>query len=235
NQTSPVSNTITTTYADIAFAWTGENNNPSTASWIAHYTNKIDAGTVALVTIKSSEGSASFVMSATADIDGKWQTSTVHLSAGNTYTVAMTEYLPSDTQFTTPLSPTSNPLTLTIAQHVPTTYVVHSGETSSGLVLNSGDSLLVEGGGTALSTTINSGGLQTVESGALASGTVASGTGAAVLVLSGGTASGATLSGGGFDIVFGTAIGTTVNSSTVDDDRGVESGTQVNGGLQVVE
>jgi hypothetical protein len=112
HQTSPVSNTITTTDADIAFAWTGANNDPNTVSWIAHYTNKIDAGDIARVSITSSSGS--LFTAATADIDGKWQTGAVHLGAG-TYTVSVTEYLSTDTHFTTPLSPTSNTLTLTVA------------------------------------------------------------------------------------------------------------------------
>jgi hypothetical protein len=119
NQTSPVTNTITTANADISFGWTGGNNDPSTASWIAHYTNKVDAGTVALVTIKSFDGRTSFSTPATADIDGSWQTNPVHLDANTAYTVTMTEYLPGDTQFTTPLSPASNPLILTITTPPP--------------------------------------------------------------------------------------------------------------------
>ena len=115
HQTSPVSNTITTTDADIAFAWTGANNDPNTVSWIAHYTNKIGAGDIARVTITSSSGS--LFTTATADIDGKWQTGAVHLGTG-TYTVSMAEYFPTDIHFTTALSPTSNTLTLTVAPGV---------------------------------------------------------------------------------------------------------------------
>src|SRR5205807_7407933 len=73
---------------------------------------------------------------------------------------------------------------------------------------------------------------------AQASGAVASGTGAEVLVLAGATVSGTTLSGGGFDIVSGTAVSTTVNSGGIEDDRGggVTLGAQIkSGGLEVVE
>jgi hypothetical protein len=97
--------------AVVAFAWTGENNDPASVSWIAHYTNKIGAGDIARVTITSS--SETLFTTATADIDGNWQTSAVQLSAG-TYTVTVAEYLPADTYFTTPLSPTSYTLTLMV-------------------------------------------------------------------------------------------------------------------------
>lgn len=109
-QTSAVSNTITTTDADIAFAWTGENNNSSTASWISAYTNKINADDIALVTIAST--GQTLTTTATADIDGEWQTGTVDLSPGK-YTVTMQEYLPTDTAFVDPLTPASSPLILT--------------------------------------------------------------------------------------------------------------------------
>jgi hypothetical protein len=90
HQTSPISNTISTTNAVVAVAWTGENNDPASVSWIAHYTNKIGAGDIARVTITSS--SETLFTTATADIDGNWQTSAVQLSAG-TYTVTVAEYL----------------------------------------------------------------------------------------------------------------------------------------------
>ena len=52
-----------------------------------------------------------------------------------------------------------------------TAYVVGSGQTSSGLTLNSGDTLTVLSGGTASATTINSGGSETVSFGGTAQST----------------------------------------------------------------
>lgn len=112
NQDDLVSNTITTTETEIAFAWTGENSSPNTVSWISGYTNKIDAETVALITITPASGS-SLTTSATADIDGQWQTSPLTLQAG-TYSVTMTQYPAGDTQFSNPSTPPSTILTLTV-------------------------------------------------------------------------------------------------------------------------
>jgi antigen 43 len=55
-----------------------------------------------------------------------------------------------------------------------------------------------------------------------------------VYVYSGGTVSGTRLNGG-LDLVYGTAVGTTINSGGNDFDFGVESGTTINSGIQVVE
>ena len=110
-QSSSVSNTITTSSHHLAFAWTGQNNDPNTPSWISGPTNKIDALDVALVTIRPAGGTA-VTTTATADIDGRWQTAGVDLADG-TYTVTVAEYLATDTKFTTPLTPQSNLLTLT--------------------------------------------------------------------------------------------------------------------------
>lgn len=64
-------NTITTTDPQIAFAWTGQNDySPNTTSWISQYTNKLDAGTIALVTITPTSG-APIIAKGTADIDGQ--------------------------------------------------------------------------------------------------------------------------------------------------------------------
>src|SRR5262249_30251927 len=129
--------------------------------------------------------------------------------------------------------------------------IVGAGGTASGTTLSGGGFDIVLG--TAVSTTINSGsseddrgaargangnsgGLQVVESGGQASGSVVSGRGGELIVGSGGTASGTTLSGGGFDIVFGTAVSTTIGSGGKEDDWATERGAQVNGGgLLVVE
>jgi hypothetical protein len=110
-QTNPTSNVITTGSSDIAFAWTGENNAPGTPSWISGYTNKIDAGDIARVTLQPLTG-APVMATATADIDGQWQTGAVDLTDG-TYTVTTQAFLPGDTSFTSPLTGASSPLILT--------------------------------------------------------------------------------------------------------------------------
>jgi autotransporter passenger strand-loop-strand repeat protein len=46
-----------------------------------------------------------------------------------------------------------------------TDYVVSSGQVTSGLILNAGDTETVLSGGTAFATTVNNGGLLTVSSG----------------------------------------------------------------------
>jgi autotransporter passenger strand-loop-strand repeat protein len=97
-------------------------------------------------------------------------------------------------------------------------------------------------------THVNSGAFEGVQSGALASGTVVSGATAAMYISSGGTASGTVVMGGGelfiasggtgsgatlsrgFELVFGTAIGTTILSGAIEDNRGITSGTHVDSG-----
>ncbi|MEJ0017957.1 MAG: Hint domain-containing protein [Acetobacteraceae bacterium] len=113
-QTSPVSNTVTAVEGDFAFAWTGENPNAliGATPWVMSYTNKIDALTIARVTVTLAGGEP-IVLAATADVDGQWQTSAVHLSMGS-YTVTMAEFLPGDTSYTTPLTPESSILTLNL-------------------------------------------------------------------------------------------------------------------------
>lgn len=112
-QDNQVSNTITATDPQIAFAWTGQNNaSENTASWISGYTNKIDAETIALITIAPESGDP-ITVTGKADIDGQWQTGLVNIPAG-TYSVTMQEYLPGDTTFSTPMTPQSSVLTLTV-------------------------------------------------------------------------------------------------------------------------
>ena len=110
HQDNLASNTITTNETNIAFAWTGKNKSPNTASWISGYTNKIDASTVALVKITPQSGPA-IIATAVADIDGQWQTDEVPFLPGM-YTVTMTEYLASDTEFLNPMTPPSSVLTI---------------------------------------------------------------------------------------------------------------------------
>ena len=110
-QALAATNTITTSFVDVGFAWTGDNPNALSGAtpWVSSFTNKIDAGDVALVTIASASGHQT--TTGTADIDGQWNTGTVILADG-TYTVTMQEFLPSDTAFANPLTPISNALTV---------------------------------------------------------------------------------------------------------------------------
>ncbi len=114
NQTMEATNTITTSDHNIAFGWTGENPNATVGAtpWVSFYTNKIDGGDVARITIAPASG-PSIATTGTADIDGQWNTGTVDLGNG-TYTVTMQEYLPTDTAHANPLTPISSALTLTV-------------------------------------------------------------------------------------------------------------------------
>lgn len=105
-------NTITTSSEQLSFAWTGENNaanSTSLASWITAYTNKINADDIARLTLASTAGT--IFVTATANLDGNWQTGTFDLATG-TYNVTMADYLASDTSFASPVSPESAPLVL---------------------------------------------------------------------------------------------------------------------------
>ena len=127
-QINQVSNTITATNSNLSFGWTGDNNDPNTVSWIGGYTNKIDAGDVARVTITPTSG-PSITTTGTADMDGQWNTGTVDLANG-AYTVTMAEYLPTDTAYATPLTSPSHPLILTVTCFVAGTRIrTTTGET----------------------------------------------------------------------------------------------------------
>ncbi len=113
-----------TTGSNIAFGWTGYNNDPSTnqngatAGWTTAFTNKIVANNTALVTIF--EGATQIAqVQATADLDGQWLTTADPQQFGNgTYTVTMQEYLPGGTTVfgagTSAAAPSSAALTLNV-------------------------------------------------------------------------------------------------------------------------
>jgi Hint domain len=123
-QINPNTNTVTANGANLAFGWTGDNPNAYNAitpasQWVAAITNKIDPLTVAEVTIAlpgttaGTRGSVVAITTGTADLDGIWQTGTIQLNNG-TYDVRVQEFQPSDTTFTTPLTPLSQELLLTV-------------------------------------------------------------------------------------------------------------------------
>ncbi|MGE4080453.1 MAG: hypothetical protein AB7F22_33425, partial [Reyranella sp.] len=123
--------TLTLTQAfDLQFGWTGLNNGntntgtangglPTTAQWISQYTNKIVAGDTALIQFfdTATQQMLPILVSAVADLDGQWQTTTgVQIGTGGaqlgngTYNVTMQEQLPDGTDF----GPASAPLILTV-------------------------------------------------------------------------------------------------------------------------
>jgi hypothetical protein len=86
-------------------------------SWLSGYTNKTSATNVArieLVLDPAPTPQKPIWMTAVADIDGQWLTTTAQQLGNGTYTVKMTEYQASDTGFTAPVAPTSSALTLTV-------------------------------------------------------------------------------------------------------------------------
>ncbi len=110
-------NTISTTESDIAFGWTGLNDSTTdTKSWVSGYTNKIDAlQTVRIEIDQVSDGTVSpdTSVTATANIDGQWETAPVDLMPG-TYQVTMEEFAATDTAYTTPLTSPSGVLLLDV-------------------------------------------------------------------------------------------------------------------------
>ena len=127
-------NTVTANANSLAFGWTGDNPNAFNAAtpakqWAAALTNKIDPLTVAEVTIAlpgttaGTRGSLIATTTAIANLDGIWQTGTVDLNNG-TYDVRVQEFQPSDTAFTTPLTPLSQELQLTVTCFVQGTPII---------------------------------------------------------------------------------------------------------------
>ncbi|MFO1158652.1 MAG: hypothetical protein U1E60_07420 [Reyranellaceae bacterium] len=125
--------TLTLTQAyDLQFGWTGLNNGntnsgigtgnglPTTAQWISQYTNKIVAGDTAMIVFKNVATGETLPInnvSAVADLDGQWQTTTgVQIGSGGaqlgngTYNVTMQEQTPTGADF----GPASAPLVLTV-------------------------------------------------------------------------------------------------------------------------
>jgi autotransporter passenger strand-loop-strand repeat protein len=108
-----------------------------------------------------------------------------------------------------------------------TAYVVNSGQTSSGLTLNTGDTLGVLSGGTAVDITISSGGSETISGGSTSSDTVL--TGGSLTVSSGGAVGPGTVNSG-TETVFsgGEVVSPSINGSGV---LGLSSGAVVSGGI----
>jgi autotransporter passenger strand-loop-strand repeat protein len=109
--------------------------------------------------------------------------------------------------------------------------------TSSGITLNSADSLTVQSGGTAVSTTVNNGGEVFVFSGGIANSTTLN-SGGIEFVFSSGTANGTTVSSGGTENVNpgGTVNGATIGSGGFEfvSSGGTASGTTIDGDGQLI-
>ena len=111
NQTLQVSNNITTSAESLEFAWTGDNNSTSlTSSWISVYTNKVNGDDFAVITV-SENGSVVTQVTATANVEGEWQTDTLISLDPGTYSITMQDYQNSGTLGST-LTPESNALVL---------------------------------------------------------------------------------------------------------------------------
>ena len=93
------------------FGWTGVNPASGTVNadgtvvgWVNDYTNKTNAGDFAVISLTNTLG-ATTTITAQADLDGQWQT-TSGVDLGNgTYTVTMQDYVPSTSDPTVPGSP----------------------------------------------------------------------------------------------------------------------------------
>lgn len=116
-QTSDTAPSVTVGAAEFAFGWTGLNNDASTSSWISGYTNKIYGTQAAVLTFTPTSGAYIAPLSIIADIDGQWQSSVQQQLGVGTYTVTMTQYLSTDTTFSTPIGKESAPLSLTVSMN----------------------------------------------------------------------------------------------------------------------
>ncbi len=91
-QTLQVSNTITTSAESLEFAWTGENNSTSlTSSWISGYTNKVNGDDFVVITV-SENGTVVTQVTASANVEGEWQTDKLISLDPGTYDITMADY-----------------------------------------------------------------------------------------------------------------------------------------------
>ena len=86
------------TSGELAFGWVGSDqtwigyNASLTQKFINNYSNKVSGQDFAEITFTSSDAAAPASVTATADIDGKWATSTATQFGNGTYQAIMTEY-----------------------------------------------------------------------------------------------------------------------------------------------
>ena len=111
-------------HADPDTASSNANSRWNAANWtyngqvLNDYTNKVGATNVAMIQFVTSDSSGTYashsLMTATADIDGKWATATKLFVAGNTYKAVMWEYAATDTSFQHPLNKVSDGIVFSV-------------------------------------------------------------------------------------------------------------------------
>jgi hypothetical protein len=122
NLNTPNTGLSNVTAGELAFGWMGSdmtwvgyNASQSTPiNVIGGYTNKVSGLDVAQLVFTASSGTAPGAATATADIDGKWMSAAVQFGNG-TYSAVMSEYLPTDTSFATPVNNASAALNFTVS------------------------------------------------------------------------------------------------------------------------
>ncbi len=115
-QSNQITNSIVNLgQGEIAFAWTGDNSDAGTTSWISGLTNKINGLNVALLNITPTTGDDYFApLAAQADVDGQWKTNVMQQFGNGTYNITMTEYDLNDSSFSNPLTAASSLLTIQV-------------------------------------------------------------------------------------------------------------------------
>ena len=84
-------NTVTTTLESLLFGWTGDNSAAGTPTWTSYYTDKTNGDDFAVITV-SENGTVVTQVTATANIDGEWQTNTLISLDPGTYDITMADY-----------------------------------------------------------------------------------------------------------------------------------------------
>ena len=107
---APNANNPTVNHGHLAFGWKGADS--AAGNNVSTYTNKISALDVAHVVFAGS--GAPVPVTGVADIDGNWISQVAKFGNG-TYTAIMTEFLPTDMAFQTPVSNASAPQQFTVS------------------------------------------------------------------------------------------------------------------------
>lgn len=119
NLNTPNTGLNNVTSGELAIGWTGSDmtwigyNASRSVNVIGGYTNKVSGLDVAQIVFTATSGTAPAPITATADIDGKWTTAATQFGNG-TYSAVMSEYLPTDTEFATPVNNASAALSFTV-------------------------------------------------------------------------------------------------------------------------
>ena len=233
-QTASISGSLPTTTAQtvynggLVFGWNGadsaavQQRTVISSSFVSAYTNKIAGSSVAKLTFIGAALPSEIVSNggylvATADADGNWATAAPVSFGNGSYTVQMQEFatLANAQSNVSALNSASIVQSFTVSQGaVISNYnlSVDSGQTSAGLTLvSSGASsgrVTVNSGGTASATMISAGGIMYMATGSGDTGSIVLGE---HQVWAGAIASNTTVARGGYDYVYGTTFGASVN------------------------